>query len=134
MTTFTLGNVQHAAFDVARAKPDELNPMVSGVCTYHGTNGTTCLAGAVLLELGIPLPERNCSIRSAPGVPQRFEKDAMTFLSGLQTNADRGSVPAGAEGRYDGDARLPWLEAYHRTCLSWALNFYPDPGHKVVPL
>lgn len=109
----TLEDVQRAATAVVEANPDTLNPMQNQVCTYFGPDGTTCLGGAVLLELGVPLPEVNTSVKSSAGMSARFEPDALDLLQYIQTAADRGfTLTASREIVDAGDVRMPWREAY----------------------
>lgn len=118
---FTLEHVHRTAYVIARGNPDELNPHEDGVCTYFGPDGTTCLGGRVLRALGIPLPLENTGVSHSPGLPDRFESDALSFLQNLQSLADQGYVVPVGSDEYDFSEpdpvkRLPWWRAYEVAC------------------
>lgn len=107
----TLHEVQRAAYDVAMREPQTVNPRTEhNNCTYFGPNGTTCLAGAIMRELGLPEPTINCSVRVLTSVIEGVLPTGIDLLGKLQ---------------YQADNLKNWGDAYHDACQMLDLGMIP---------
>lgn len=119
--TITLDQVHRAAYEVAVEFPDRLNPYLrdtvdddgNAVCAYTDADDPDwhCLAGTVMLKLGLELPEEGNSVFSHLSVePSVIDRSATGFLAKLQAKADGGHV---------------WGAAYELACRADGLSLEP---------
>jgi hypothetical protein len=101
--TILLNQVHRAAYEVAVEHPDRLNPYLASttdstgqaVCAYTDANDPDwhCMAGTVLLKLGLELPEEGESVLSYLAMhPSLIDSPGGDFLVKLQYKADMGHV------------------------------------------
>ena len=117
----TLQDVQAAARRLAEADPEKVNPMgqYGKACAYTSYLDPTwhCLAGQILIELGLSVPRENGAINTMPRVTEGIEPAGVEFMRWCQLHAD-GSV--GKDIR-DDRVLVPWRKAYEFACYEMGI-------------
>lgn len=95
---------------------DFVNPRDSnGTCIYTNEDGDKhCIAGQILVELEMPVPEPYDSTVWTCDAFVDFETEAKECLNQLQSTADRGRYEMDENGVSVGFVELTWREAIER--------------------
>lgn len=99
----TLDRAKELVRNAVERFPNRINPRetqgVGDVCLYTGNRGTHCIAGQVLADLGLPLPDPNSIANSSAltdddvlGPDHPFTEDALSYLRSAQYIFDGGPI------------------------------------------
>lgn len=103
-SAITLDQVKGMIRDAVKRYPNRINPRQSSqwggqsVCLYTGKNGTHCIAGQVLADLGASLPEydsiNNSEAFGIDTLPDSIpmEQDALDYVRAAQYVFDGGPI------------------------------------------
>lgn len=102
-STITLEKAKELVRDAVERFPNRSNPRERGwrdVCLYTGPGGAHCIAGQVLADLGLPLPDPNNLIANTStftvddmlGSDHPFTDDAIDYIRAAQYVFDGGAI------------------------------------------